>query len=119
MASPRFLFDEDVSHDLATTLRAQEPGIEIICVGEEDGPAKGTPDSELLKIGEAQGRLLVSNDRNTMPQHLLDHFMNGGHTHGVALLRKGFPLVRYVYEIALIYQASSAEEWIDRTFYVP
>jgi Domain of unknown function (DUF5615) len=119
MASPRFLFDEDVHRTLAKTLRAQDPTIDIVCVGEDDGPPKSTLDPELLEIAETTGRLFVSDDRNTMPQHLFDHFAKGHHTHGVVLLRKGFALVRYVYEIMVIYQASSADEWIDRTVYLP
>lgn len=119
MASPRFLFDEDVTHTLVAALRAQDATIDIVCVGETNGPSKGTLDPELLEIAENEGRMLVSDDRSTMPLHLFDHFGKGRHTHGVALLRKGFALARYVYEIMVIYLASSADEWVDRTTYLP
>lgn len=119
MASPRFLFDEDVSRTLATALRAQDSTIDILCVGETDGPPKSTSDPELLEIAESGGRLLVSDDRKTMPQHLTGHFAKGRHTYGVVLLRKGFALARYVHEIAVICHASNADEWIDQTIYIP
>ena len=119
MANPRFLFDECVSRILVKALRKREPKIDIVCVGQSGGPSKKTPDPDLLVIAEAQRRLLVSNDRSTMPVAITDHFAKGLHTWGVILLRKGFSLARYIQDLVLVYQATKADEWRDRMDYVP
>jgi hypothetical protein len=119
MVSPRFLFDENVSRILSKALRAQDGTIDIVCVGEVGGPPKGTLDPELLEMAETDKRFVVSDDRNTMPQHVLEHLANGRHTWGVALLRKGFSVTRYVQDLLLIQRASNADEWTDRIEYIP
>jgi hypothetical protein len=62
---------------------------------------------------------LVSKDKGTMPGHLVDHFAAGHHTAGVLLMRQGFPVGRYVREILMRYRTTTADEWIDRTEYIP
>jgi hypothetical protein len=54
-----------------------------------------------------------------MVQHLINHYAAGHHTHGVILLRDGFPLSQYLDEIILIWGATSADEWLDQTIYFP
>jgi hypothetical protein len=93
--------------------------MDLIVVGETGVPPWGTPDSQLLIAAEAMGRCLISRDKRTMPKHLAAHFAAGRHTCGVLLLRGGFGVARYVHEIALIWQATTANEWIDRTDVIP
>ena len=119
MANPRFLFDEDVSRILSKALRRREPEIDIICVGQAGGPPKKTTDKDLLVIAESLGRVLASWDRSTMPVALTNHFAKGLHTWGVILVRKGFSLARYIQEMLLVWQATSSDEWRDRTDYIP
>jgi len=115
----RFLFDEDASHDILNDLRSVEPGMDILAVGEPGAPPKGTPDPAILLAAEALGRTLISSDRSTMPGHLADHFHQGRHTFGVILLRLGFSVGRYSSEIHLIWFATTLDEWLDRTAYIP
>lgn len=119
MSRIRFLFDEDTDPDLIDALLRREPTADALRVGEAGAPPLGTLDPDVLSAAEAQGRLLVSNDKRTMPGHLADHFANGHHTHGVALLRQGFPLSAYVEELLMLWSVSEAEEWIDATIYLP
>src|SRR4051812_30507033 len=110
MNNPRFLVDEDVPEELVKALRASAPGLEILQVGEPGAPPKRTPDPDLLLIAEATGRGLLSKDRSTMPQHLVDHFTAGHHTAGVILMRNGFTLAVYRDELLLIRGATTADE---------
>jgi hypothetical protein len=119
MTQLRFLFDECTTPALIDGLRLQEPGIDILRIGDPGAPPSGTLDPDLLLTAEASGRVLVTNDRKTMPAHLTDHFVAGHHTAGVMLLRQGFPLGHYIQEILMRYRTMTADEWIDRTEYIP
>jgi len=119
LSSLRFLIDEDVNQDLIPALRAAEPGMDVLVVGQPGAPPKRTPDPALLLAAETLGRTLISGDRSTMTDHLKDHFDAGHHTCGVILLRGGFPLMRYVADIHLIWFVETPAEWVDRTDYIP
>jgi hypothetical protein len=119
MSNPRFLFDEHIPHPLYLALRQREPFIEILCVGEPGAPPLRTLDPDLLVATDSLGRVLVSFDRKTMPGHLADHFRGGMHTGGVILLRNGYTLPEYVDEILLVWGATTAQEWVDLTVYIP
>jgi hypothetical protein len=115
----RFLADEDVSHDLLDCLRGIEPAIDVVVIGEPGLPPKGTPDPVVLLTAEALGRAVISGDRSTLTRHLADHFRAGHHTCGVILLRGAFPVARLASELYLIWFATTPDEWIDRTDYIP
>jgi hypothetical protein len=119
MTKLRFLCDEDTSWALVYALRAADPALDVIRVGEAGAPPRGTIDPDLLIAAEAMGRALISNDRSTLPSHLIAHFAAGRHTAGVILMRKGFALSRYVQKIVGFWAADEAEDWVDRTVYIP
>lgn len=119
MSRIRYLFDEDTDPDLIDALLRREPTVEVTRVGWPEAPPSGTPDPELLVAAETLGCMLVSRDKQTMPDHLIAHFAAGRHTHGVALLREGFRLGRYVDELLLLWSVCEAEEWVDGTLYIP
>jgi hypothetical protein len=115
----RFLADECVSHDIIGHLREVEPDMDLLAVGEPGAPPKGTDDAEILLAAEACGRTVISGDRATMTKQLASHFREGHHTSGLILLRCDFSVGRYALEICLIWFATTADEWIDRTDYIP
>ena len=119
MSALKFLFDEDTNKALTKALRQLEPSMDVLRVGESGAPATGTLDPDLLIVAHAMQRCLLSGDRSTMPVHLAAHFAAGRHTSGVILMRRGFPLARFVQEVLLIWQAMTAEEWVDHTEYMP
>src|SRR5258708_2352913 len=119
MSKPRFLCDECTHPGLAAALRGLEPTIDVLRIGDTLAPPLGTLDSEVLVAAEALGRVLVTNDRSTMPLHLVDHFIAGRHTAGVILMRQGFSLGRLAQEIVNLWAATTAEDWLDRTDYIP
>ena len=119
MSQIRFLFDEDTDPDLIDALWRREPALDALRVDWPEAPPAGTLDPELLITAESLGRMLVSNDKNTMPGHLAAHFAAGRRTHGVALLLQGFPWSAYIEDLLILWSASEAEEWIDATIYLP
>jgi hypothetical protein len=119
MSQIRFLFDENIDPALIDALVRREPSVDVLRVGWEGAPPPATTDPELLIAAEADGRLLVTLDRRTMPDHLRDHFLAGRHTHGVGLLKARFSFNEYVDSLLLYWSASTAEEMIDFTVFLP
>lgn len=54
-----------------------------------------------------------------MPSHLEAHWAAGGHLWGLLWIRPGIALGRLAQELHLIWEASEAEEWVDRVEWVP
>jgi hypothetical protein len=119
MSRIRFLFDECTDPDLIEALLKREPTVDVRRIGWDDAPPTGTPDPELLLLAESLGRMLVSNDKKTLPGHLANHFAAGHHTRGVVLLRQDFPFRAYVDDLLLLWSVGDAEEWVDNTIYIP
>jgi hypothetical protein len=119
MSKLRFLVDQDTPPALAAALRKAAPGIDVIQVGDPGAPPLGTKDPDLLIAAEVLGRALISRDKRTMPGHLTDHYAAGRHTAGVMLLRNNFTLARHVQEIVNHWATTTADDWVDRTVYIP
>src|SRR5258708_24313514 len=83
-----------------------------------DGALAGLKDPEVLRIAAASGRILVSQDRRTMPAHFA-RFSAGVQSPGLILLREATPISTAIEELVLIWNASEAEEWVDRLVWVP
>ena len=119
MRAPRFLADECVSHEIIDAFRKTESSIDIVFIGGPGMPPKGTPDPEVLQTAIRLGRVLVSGDRSTMTRHVVAHYQAGGHTAGVIFLKSDYLVGRYAADLYLIWYAMDADEWIDRTDFIP
>ncbi len=75
-------------------------------------------DPQVLRIAARDGRMLVSQDRRTMPSHF-HRFIRSQDSPGVILLREGIPIAAAIEELALIWGASQAEEWVNRLAWIP
>ena len=53
-----------------------------------------------------------------MPAHFA-RFSVGIQSPGLILLREGTPIAKAIEELALIWNASEAEEWTDRLVWIP
>lgn len=115
----RFLLDENLSPRLKTALLRLAPTIDVTRVGDPGAPALGTPDPDVLGYLEIAQRILVTSNRASMPGHLQEHWVAGGHLWGLLWVRPGVSTSRLAQELHLIWQASEAEEWIDRLDWIP
>ena|SRR5712692_5383144 len=119
MNKARFLCDECIPSGLVQALHQLESTVDLLQVGDQGAPPKGTKDPDLLLASETMGRVLVSRDRNTMPPHLVNHFAAGHHTGGVILLRNGFTIGQCAQAILDEWANTTADQWVDRTIYLP
>src|SRR5437868_13813413 len=73
----RFFLDEQLRGPLWHAIQQHNAAgayvLDVLRVGDPPAPPLGTADPDLILWGEANGRVLVTNDRRTMPGHLTDH----------------------------------------------
>lgn len=110
----RFLIDENLSPRSKATLNRHYPTIDVLRVGDEDAPPLGTLDPELLRYLEAHQRVLITDNRDSIPGHIADHVATGGKHWGIFEVRKNVALGQLAELIYLYWEATEAEEWIDR-----
>jgi hypothetical protein len=78
----------------------------------------GLDDPRVLGIASASGRILVSQDRSTMPGHF-HRFVQSNQSAGVLIVREATPISSAIDELALIWSATEAGEWINRLLWIP
>ena len=115
----RFLIDENISPQYRTQLLNHEPSLTVLVIGDEDAPPKSTPDPEILEWCEQHQFILITNNRESMPQHLSDHLSAGHHVPGIFTINLEVPMGKIIEELLLIAGASDADEYIDQITYIP
>ncbi|HET9320244.1 MAG TPA: DUF5615 family PIN-like protein [Bryobacteraceae bacterium] len=112
----KFQADADLDGRVVRGLRRKMPEIDFrTAAGAE---LDGLEDSEVLRIAAQNGRVLVSQDRRTMPGHFR-RFVAETTSSGLILLREGIAIATAVEELALIWSASEGEEWVNRLVWIP
>lgn len=84
----RFLADADFNHAIVKGCRRREPALDFLSANA--AMLEGVPDPNVLALAADQGRILVTHDRQTMPQHFGAFLMSGRSSPGVFLDRAGF-----------------------------
>lgn len=116
---PRFLLDEHIGRVIQRQLRRRDSRIDVLLIGDPRAPSKGMPDPELLVWLEETGYILVTYDESTIPGHLIDHYKQGRHVPGILWVRADASLGQIIDALLIIWDASEAEEYIDRLLYIP
>ena len=112
----RFQADADLDGRILRGLRRIAPEIDIRTAG--DACLAGLEDMEVLRIATDSGRILVSQDRRTMPAHFA-RFCTSAESPGVILLRETVRISMAIEELILIWSASEAEGWKGRLVWIP
>ena len=112
----RFQADADLDARIVRGLRRAAPEIDVRTSG--DASLLGLGDPEVLRIAADSGRILVSQDRRTML-----HFSLASRrmleVPALFCYAKRFPSRRRLKSLALIWNASEAEEWVNRIVWIP
>jgi hypothetical protein len=116
---PRFLLDEHINRAIQRQLRRLDAQIEVLATGDPGAPPLGTSDPDILVWLEEHGYILVTENRSTIPVHLTDHFAAGRHIPGVLWIRPNVGIGRIIEDLYLIWFASEAKEYWDRTLFIP
>jgi hypothetical protein len=112
----RFQADADLDGRIVRGLRRVAPEIDIRTAA--DAGLAGLADPDVLQIAADGGRMLVSQDRRTMPAHFASYTV-AAFSPGLVLLREAIPIAIAIEELVLIGSASEAEEWSGRLVWIP
>src|SRR5579872_7515252 len=112
----KFQADADLDGRILRGLRRAAPEIDIRTAALAG--FTGLADPEVLRIAADSGRILVSQDRRTMPAHFA-RFTSDAQSPGVILLREAIPISNAIEELVLIWNASEAAEWVNRIVWIP
>jgi hypothetical protein len=113
----RFLADADLNHAIVKGCRRHEPAIDFLSANE--AKLEGVPDADVLAIAAEQDRILVTHDRQTMPQHFGSFLMSGRSSPGVFLVSQQVPIGEVIDSLTLIWAASDIAEWKNRIVNIP
>jgi hypothetical protein len=107
----RFQADADFNQNIVRAVRHRDSAIDFQTAYE--ARLHGVDDDVVLAQAAEEGRLLVSHDYRTMSTHFAT-FVTTRTSAGVLLVSQALPLVEVVEDLLLIWEASEAEEWINR-----
>jgi hypothetical protein len=102
MSVIRYLLDEHVDHAIRDQLRQLNPQMDILAIGDPGAPGRGMSDPELLLWIEQSGRVLITGNRRTMPDHFRDHLASGHHVPGIFVLTRRLSLGAAIEQLHLI-----------------
>ncbi len=115
----RYLLDEHVDPLYKTQILRQQPDLTVWLVGDPDAPPRGTLDPDILRWCEDTGFILVTNNRKSMPGHLIDHVHSGRHVPGILTLNPDMSIGQTIDQLLLIAAASVDFEYQDLITYLP
>jgi hypothetical protein len=72
----------------------------------------GYQTDKVLEIAAEQGRMLVTHDRKTMPYEFGGYVLERT-SPGVVIVPQELPVPQAMYELLLMWSASTAQEWED------
>ena len=115
----RYLLDEHIAPVLRRELLRAAPDLEVWIIGDPGAPPLGTLDPTILVWCEEHGFCLVTNNRKSMPRHLVDHLSLGRHSSGIFVVSVAMAMGQLIDELILIAGASAADEYHDLILYLP
>jgi hypothetical protein len=112
----RFQADYDFNRKIVRAVRHHQPAIDFQTA--QRAKLIGLPDEEVLSIAAHEGRILVSHDVTTMPQHFAA-FIAQQDSPGLLLIPQSLSIARAVEELVIIWGASEPEEYINTITWLP
>lgn len=114
--NPRFQADADLNRHIVLAAKRREPMVDFRTA--QDARLSGLSDDDVLAFAASEGRILVSHDRQTMPQHF-GEFIQRQTSPGLLIVSQHLPVSAAADELLLIWFASKAEEWINQVASIP
>jgi hypothetical protein len=92
--------------------------VNVVRLGDSADLPLGLDDRAMLEWAEREGRILVSLDGSTLPNHLAAHLAAGHHSPGILLVRR-VSFSEVVEFLAIAAHASESSEWGDKITFIP
>ena len=112
----RFQADADLNHVIVKATLRREPRIDFRTA--HAAGLSGLHDRDVLALAAQAGSLLITHDRKTMPRHFAE-FIQQKTSSGLIVIPQKLPIRIAVDDLLLIWEASEAEEWMNRIQSLP
>lgn len=112
----RFQADADLRQAIVIGAIRREPNLDFRSANEAE--LEGIKDPEVLALAARDSRVLVTHDRKTMPTEF-GQFITSQTSSGVLILSQSLPIGEAIDAIILVWEASTAEEWINQIMTFP
>lgn len=93
--------------------------LDAVRVGDTPDLPLSSDDSAILLWAERESRILVTEDRHTMANHLRSHLADGHHSPGILVVRANQPMRMVVELLVLISEVGDPHEFADAITYIP
>jgi predicted nuclease of predicted toxin-antitoxin system len=113
----RLVVDQNFNGHIVEALTRRDPSLEIVHVRDEG--LEAAPDPLILEWASAQGRVLLTHDRRTMPAFAHARVAAGQEMPGVFLVSDDMPIGQAIDEILLAVHCLSPDECKDVVRYFP
>ena len=113
----RFQADNDLDERIITATKRLEPAIDFQRAS-EIGLQLGISDDKVLALAAKDGRVLVTHDRKTMPDHF-ERFIANQASPGLIIISQTLSISKAASWLHLIWSASEGEEYINSIYSLP
>ena len=113
----RFLADESFNGTIVKAIRKHHPSIDIVRVQEMN--LSGADDPTLLEVAAREHRVLLTQDKRTMPAFLFQRVKDGRRAPAVVELVRKISAARAAEEIAILAECSKEGEWDGQVLFIP
>src|SRR5262249_44398354 len=103
------LIDQNFDHDILQGLYRRIPNLDAVTTFDEG--LSEAPDPELLAWAAENGRILVTHDHQTMPDHVADRIAAGGGGAGVVIEPRQLQIPRAIEDVEVNRMCSNEAEW--------
>jgi predicted nuclease of predicted toxin-antitoxin system len=108
---------ENFDDDIVRGLLRRRPDLDLESV--RDVGLAGSPDPDILAWAAAEDRILLTHDRDTMPNFAYDRVRAGEPMPGVFLDKDRIPKGQIIEQLLLAVECLSAEDCKDQVMYFP
>lgn len=112
----RFQADADLNLVILRAVMRCEPSIDFQTAAAAD--LSGRHDHQVLTASAREGRILVTHDQKTMPNHFAT-FIASQTSPGVLIIPQHVRVTMAADNLLLIWHATTYDEWINRICYLP
>jgi hypothetical protein len=113
----RFATDENFNNDILRGLQRRQPDLDIVRI--QDTQIYQSEDPEVLEWVAQEGRILLTHDTRTMPNHAYQRVKGGNALPGVFVINDQMPIGQAIEELLTIIGASNAAEWENLVVFLP
>lgn len=119
----RFLLDEHLRGPLWHAIQRHNMrgglNIDAVRVGDFPDLPLGSDDADILAWADREQRILITEDKSSMPGHLAQHVRAAGHSPGVFMVGLGCSLSALVSQLELVAHAGRDEDYENAITYIP